>query len=93
MALKFNIIWKQFYEFFTNSSVAFRQNTFALLNITINIYLSSRQATALATRASSVARSLKLKATSTPVSTWMDDHQGTLDAVSRCPFVDVDLNL
>jgi len=31
--------------------------------------------------------------TSTPVSTWMSDHQGRLSAVNLCPFVGVDLNL
>jgi len=28
-----------------------------------------------------------------PTSTWMGDRQGTLGAVSRCPFVGVDLNM
>jgi len=44
----------------------------------------------VATKASPVARSLKLR---TVVSTWMGDRQGRPSAVNLCPFVGVDLNL
>jgi len=44
----------------------------------------------VATKASSVARSLKF-ITSTPVSDWMSDHKGRLGAVNLGLFVSVDL--
>jgi len=49
----------------------------------------------VATKASSVARSLKLSnvESSTSVSTWMCDRQGRPSAVNMFPFVGVDLNL
>jgi len=54
--------------------------------VSIRYYLS------VATKASSVTRSLQL-ATSTSVSTWMGDHQGRPSAENLCPFVGVDINL
>jgi len=47
---------------------------------------------AVATKCSSVARSLKLRNVD-PVSTWMGYHQRKLGAVNLGPFVGVDLNL
>jgi len=47
---------------------------------------------AVATEASSVARSPKL-GTSTSVSTWMGDHQGRPGALNLALFIDVDFNL
>jgi len=44
---------------------------------------------AVATKSSSVASSMKLS----NISNWMGDHQGTLGAVSRFPFVGVDRDL
>jgi len=55
-------------------------------------YLLRSARLAVATKASSVARSPKLS-TSSSVSTWMGDHQERLDAVNLDPFVGVDLNL
>jgi len=46
----------------------------------------------VATKASSVTRSLKLRHVNHAVITWMGDHQGRLGAVNLGPFVDIDLN-
>jgi len=45
------------------------------------------------TKASSVARSLKLSNVDLDYSTWMGDRQGRPSVVNLCPFVGVDLNM
>jgi len=48
---------------------------------------------AVATKASSVSRSPKLRHVDLGYSTWMGDHEGIPHAVNMCPIVCVDLNL
>jgi len=62
-----------------------------IIIIIINISLSLMRK-AVATKDSSVARSLKL-GTSTSVNTWMGDHHERPGAVNLGSFVGVDINL
>jgi len=36
---------------------------------------------------------MNIEVTLSPVSTWMGDRHGRLNAVNLCPFIGVDLNL